>query len=278
MAATSLMGERSSVVVLSGSSTLVRDYGSQDGEPLVLLHSAGLDGREFEAFIRKLLQLGDYRIVTLDQRGHGQSSTHGSDVTLEGMAGDVLSLVKHIGLGQVHLLGHSVGGAIAGLVSSRAPETLRSLTIAATPDVGVPIFRERAAQARREGIATIVASTLPRWFEGSNPSASDAALGYVAASLNHMAAPDWAALWESFAGFSGFQESLVAHALCLVGELDLSTPPEIVRRVATRISAAAKLAVIPGAPHQLFLTHPGVVANVWHAWNVSRVYARTPSS
>jgi pimeloyl-ACP methyl ester carboxylesterase len=267
--------QRSSVRSVGGFSTLVLDSGPEDGEPLVLLHSAGLDGREFDAFSHRLGQLGNYRIFALDQRGHGQSSAHEGDVTLDGIADDVVSLIRNLDLGKVHLLGHSVGGAVAGRVWSQARDIVKSLTIASTPDVGNALFSERAAAARRDGIAGIVEPTVSRWFEGSIPAVSSDALRYVRASLNAVTAANWASLWESFSNFAGFDEARELDALCLVGDVDQSTPSEIVRRVAASINVKTRVAVIADAPHQLFLTHPVEVAEIWHAWNLS-LRAGTP--
>jgi 3-oxoadipate enol-lactonase len=49
--------------------------------------------------------------------------------------------------------------------------------------------------------------------------------------------------------------------ICIAGELDKSSPPEIVAAIAERI-AGARFAVIPGAPHMLFIEQPGVVARI----------------
>jgi 3-oxoadipate enol-lactonase len=49
--------------------------------------------------------------------------------------------------------------------------------------------------------------------------------------------------------------------LCVAGELDKSSPPDIVAAIAERI-AGARFAVIPAAPHMLFIEQPRAVAHV----------------
>ena len=49
--------------------------------------------------------------------------------------------------------------------------------------------------------------------------------------------------------------------LCVAGELDKSSPPDIVATIAERI-AGARFVVIPGAPHMLFIEQPRAVARV----------------
>lgn len=66
----------------------------------------------------------DYRIVTLDQAGHGESGKDRKQWTTSSLAGDVEAVVKALGLKRVILIGHSMGGPVALLASKRMPETV----------------------------------------------------------------------------------------------------------------------------------------------------------
>jgi pimeloyl-ACP methyl ester carboxylesterase len=63
----------------------------------------------------------DYRVVTLDQAGHGESGKDRKEWSVKGLAGDVESVVKALGLKRVILVGHSMGGPIALLAAKRMP-------------------------------------------------------------------------------------------------------------------------------------------------------------
>jgi 3-oxoadipate enol-lactonase len=246
--------------------TRVVQYGPEDGVPVLALHSAGLTAHAFEGFAQELVRVNGFRMVVFDQRGHGSSTAHGHDVSLHGMAQDVISVIDALGLNRVHLLGHSVGGAVAGLASLLRPEGFRSLTIAASPPTGLPSFAHRARTARICGMDAVVESTLSRWFNPSDTQQNAAALSYARTSLRGISSEDWAELWDSFAEFAGFKVSeSVLPVMCLVGEYDTSTPPIAVNEIRD-VLGAEHLAVIPGAPHQLFLTHPVAVAEAWAAW------------
>jgi pimeloyl-ACP methyl ester carboxylesterase len=246
--------------------TRVVQYGPEDGARVLVLHSAGLTAHAFESFAEELVRREGFRVVAFDQRGHGLSSAHGDDVSLQGMAEDVAAVIDALTLGRVHLLGHSVGGAVAGLASLLRPDSIRSLTIAASPLIGLPSFAERAQAARQGGMDTVIESTLSRWFNPSDRQQDIAAVSYARTSLQSMSAEDWAKLWDSFAKFQGFQASdTLPPVFCLVGECDRSTPPAVVGKIGS-ILGAEDIAVIAGAPHQLFLTHPEAVAEAWAAW------------
>lgn len=63
----------------------------------------------------------DHRVITMDLRGHGKSGTS-ERYDLEAMAGDVAAVVQALDLvGEVHLVGHSLGGAVVSAVGAAIP-------------------------------------------------------------------------------------------------------------------------------------------------------------
>jgi pimeloyl-ACP methyl ester carboxylesterase len=66
----------------------------------------------------------DYRVVTLDQAGHGESGKDRKVWSAGGLAGDVEAVVKALGLKRVILVGHSMGGPVALLAAKRMPGTV----------------------------------------------------------------------------------------------------------------------------------------------------------
>lgn len=101
---------------------IVCDVRGQGDTALVFLHGWCGD-REYwkhqaEAFA------ADYRIVTLDQAGHGESGKDRKEWTAAGLAADVETVVKELGLKRVVLVGHSMGGPVALLAARRLPGTV----------------------------------------------------------------------------------------------------------------------------------------------------------
>jgi 3-oxoadipate enol-lactonase len=73
----------------------------------------------------------------------------------------------------------------------------------------------------------------------------------------------WAQAWRAMAAIDTSTRLGVIRVptLCVAGELDKSSPPEIVAAIAERI-AGARFVVISGAPHMLFIEQPKAVARV----------------
>jgi pimeloyl-ACP methyl ester carboxylesterase len=67
---------------------------------------------------------GDYRVVTLDQAGHGESGKDRKAWTVDSLAADVAAVVKALGLKRVILVGHSMGGPVALAAAKRMPGTV----------------------------------------------------------------------------------------------------------------------------------------------------------
>ena len=71
----------------------------------------------------------NYRIIALDQRGHGLSEKPVSKYTREEMAEDVLKLINHLQIESVIIIGHSMGGAIAAEFAVMYPERTKACAI-----------------------------------------------------------------------------------------------------------------------------------------------------
>ncbi len=82
-----------------------------DGRPLVLLHGLGSSTRDWQ------FQLDDfaarYQVITLDLRGYGRTDHPPGPYSIRQMSQDVVALVDHLEISSFHLLGYSMGGAVA---------------------------------------------------------------------------------------------------------------------------------------------------------------------
>lgn len=101
------------------------------GPPVVLVHgfavSADLNFR-LPGVIRGLRT--HYRVISVDQRGHGQSDKpRGKSAYGVHMAHDLVRLLDHLGLERAHFMGYSLGGFVALKLACLAPERLSSVGV-----------------------------------------------------------------------------------------------------------------------------------------------------
>jgi pimeloyl-ACP methyl ester carboxylesterase len=101
---------------------LVAEVRGQGDTGLVFLHGWCGDREYWKNQVGPFA--ADYRVVTLDQAGHGESGKDRKVWSTAGLAGDVEAVVKSLGLKRVILLGHSMGGPVALLAAKRMPGTV----------------------------------------------------------------------------------------------------------------------------------------------------------
>ncbi|WP_433565311.1 alpha/beta fold hydrolase [Nocardia sp. CA-151230] len=105
------------------------DFGGS-GRTVIALHGHMSDGESFTDLAARLS--AGWRLVALDQRGHGHSD-RAADYTRDGYLADILALLDHLGLERAVLLGHSLGGINAYQFAARHPER-----VAAIIDIDAP--------------------------------------------------------------------------------------------------------------------------------------------
>ncbi|WP_086711092.1 alpha/beta fold hydrolase [Streptomyces antimycoticus] len=132
-------------VELGGIRLAYQVSGPSDAPPLVLLHALGEDATDWDVVAPVLAR--SRRVYALDLRGHGRSDWP-RDYSLELMRADVLAVLDELALGQVELVGHSMGGIVAYLIASDHPQRVARLVL---EDVGVPRPRRPTTPAKPEG-------------------------------------------------------------------------------------------------------------------------------
>lgn len=132
---------------------LGEDVVEEPGEAVVLVHGYGGDKNSW-LFVQEPLARR-WPVYALDLPGHGESSKDVGDGSLETLADAVLGFLAECGLKRAHLVGHSLGGAVATAAAAAQPERAASLTLVAPAGFGDRINAGylrgfAAASSRRE--------------------------------------------------------------------------------------------------------------------------------
>jgi pyruvate dehydrogenase E2 component (dihydrolipoamide acetyltransferase) len=104
---------------------------------IVLIHGLGGDLDNWLFNIDALA--AEANVYALDLPGHGQSSKNIADPTLHGLAQELIAFMDEVGIDHAHLVGHSLGGAIAMQTAVDSPGRVRSLALIGSAGLGPEI-------------------------------------------------------------------------------------------------------------------------------------------
>lgn len=115
-------------IVLRGQRFHFLEWGANGAPPIVLLHGGHQSAHSWDLVSLHLAQ--NYHVLALDQRGHGDSEwARDVEYSNHTMALDAAAFIGAIGLHAPILIGHSMGGRNAMLLTKQDPSRLRALIV-----------------------------------------------------------------------------------------------------------------------------------------------------
>lgn len=248
-------------VPVDGAVLQVQDDGAP-GRPCVLLaHSIMTDAQMWAPQVAHLTGLG-YRVLRPDSRGHGGSRGEDAALTIDRLADDVVQVLDALDVARAHFVGLSLGGMVGLSLGQRHPSRLLGLVIcdarADSPPAFAQPWDDRIAQAREQGMASLVGPTMDRWFGdrlASLDRASEAEIRRAIAATTTGGFVATARALQDFDYTSGLS-SMPPQATLIVGEKD-GVLPAVMADIARRMPAC-ELEVIAGAGHLPNLEQPAL--------------------
>ena len=234
-----------------------------DRPRLVFANSLGTDFRIWRDVVVRLA--GDFSILTYDKRGHGLSDIGPSPYAIADHAADLAALIDHTGFGPAIVCGISVGGLIAqGLYASR-PDLVTGLALCDTAHkIGTADgWNDRIAAVEAKGSASIADAVLARWFTEHFRRSENAALNGYRNMLVRTPIAGYAGTCAAIrdADFTDAAGRIAVPTVCLVGESDGATPPDLVQSLAELIPGA-RYELIRGAGHLPCIEQPAAVTAI----------------
>lgn len=240
------------------------DQGPKKGPMVVFANSLGTDLRLWDDLIPHLPD--GLRLVRFDKPGHGLSDVQ-AGVSIDSMADDVAALITALGGENVVFVGLSVGGLIAQALAQRHAHLLRAVVISnSAAKIGnAETWDARITAIQTAGIAAIAATILERWF--APKFRKTPAFAVWRNMLINSPRDGYVAICQAIAAadYSGATADMTLPTLVIAGELDGSTPPELVAATAGLI-AGAEFHIVPGAAHLPCVETPAAYAAVLNAF------------
>ena len=220
----------------------VRDTGG-DGPAVLLLHGwlASADMNWFTTF--EALRAAGYRVLATDHRGHGRGLRPDAPFRLADCAADAAALLEALEVEPALVVGYSMGGPIASLLTREHRERVAGIVLCATaPDWSLPRMK---LLWRGMGVMRLLVSVFPRGFWRAGLRAAgfppSPATTWIVSELTRGSAVDTAEAGRELGRYDGrsWLPSLAVPAAVIVTTQDAAVPPHKQRELAALLSAPA---------------------------------------
>jgi pimeloyl-ACP methyl ester carboxylesterase len=211
------------------------------GSPLVLLHGGMLTiDLNFAGLIPTLA--ADHTVIGVELQGHGRTADIEREITPAALASDVVALLDHLGIDRAHVLGHSMGGAVALELAVSHPDRVRSVvpvSVSVRPDG----LHEDLTDPSRHATSTRMPTQqdfadFTEAYQRLSPHPEHFDDFLVSLSANQNDTQGWSD--EQLAG-------ITAPVLIVLGDHDFTTIEH--GGVMLRLIPGSQLAVLPGTTH-----------------------------
>lgn len=229
-----------------------------DRPAVVFSHGLLMDRSMFDAQVAALRD--DYRIVTWDARGHGETPADGP-FTYWDSARDVFDLMDALGIERAVLAGMSQGGFASLRAALLAPERVRALVLIDTQ-----------AGPEMPGAGEAYLGMAEEWAaNGGTQEVADFAASLIIGPGEH---PDWTGKWlarpkeailEPLRTLTSREDihdrlgEIDVPALVVHGDADAAIPVERAESLAAGLPRCPGVHLVPGASHASNMTHPDEV-------------------
>lgn len=239
---------------LNGIRINYTESGNPAGLPVVFIHGFPFNSLMWTPQIKSIS--GNYRAITFDVRGHGESDFGDGQYLIEFFVDDLIGLLDHLKIEKAALVGLSMGGYIALRVVERNPDRVAALVLCDTkPSVDsneAKIRRARQIQiVKSVGIARFAEDFLKSIFSEETfirlPSIVDMIRNIILKTSPLSVASTLIALAARTDTTQALPE-IIVPTLIMVGEKDTLTTPADALEMKNQIPNS-EMHIIPNAAH-----------------------------
>lgn len=233
--------------------------GAADGPAVVLHHPLATNLTCWDELTAVLEE--KYRVLRLDARGHGQSDAPVGAYTFETLAKDVVDLMTACGIEKASFLGLSMGGMVGQYLGLLYPERFNCLLLVSTssrvPDEAQPIWDQRIAAVRSEGMASQVDGAMQRWVSPRALKENAALVERLRKMILATPVDGYLGWCQAIRGLSVTSRlgAIKLPTRVIVGEIDPATPIAASQAIHEAIPGS-DLVIVPGVSHMLHNEEP----------------------
>jgi 3-oxoadipate enol-lactonase len=231
-----------------------------DGAPVILSHGFLMDREMFAPQVQALHP--EFRVITWDERGFGETEFDGQPFTYWDSARDCLGLLDHLGIDQAVLGGMSQGGFLSLRAALLAPARVRALVLidtqSGTEDAEhLPAYRQMQETWLTMGPIDELTQAISGLIIG-DPVVSEAWIAKWR-ELPHEAMNEPANCLFEREDLTDRVAEITCPAIIFHGTVDMSIPAAKAHELSERLPGSTGVVLVEGAAHASNLTHPDQV-------------------
>lgn len=231
-----------------------------DRPALVFSNSLGTDFGIWDAVAPAFA--ATHRVIRYDSRGHGLSDAPPAPYQISDHVNDLAALLDNLGVSQATIVGLSVGGLIAqGLAAARS-DLVQALVLSNTAHkIGTADgWNARIDTVNNNGIGSIAGNVMKLWFTPAFHNDKPDLLSGCTNMLVRTPVSGYVGTCAAIrdADMTASTSALTVPVLCIGGDQDGSTPPDLVRSMSALIKSS-ELVIIPGSGHIPCVEQPDAV-------------------
>ena len=229
---------------------------------MIFVNSLGTDMRIWVDVARVFRETT--HMVRYDKRGHGISDAPPAPYTLDDHVGDLVAILDETGIDSAVIVGVSVGGLIAQGLAVQAPERVDGLVLCDTAaKIGTSeSWDERMSAIETNGVEAIADGIMERWFSTGFRDSAPTELRLWRNLLTRTPVQGYLGTCATLRD-TDLREAVArldVPTLCVCGDEDGATPPEVVQELADTIPGASYLE-IARAGHLPCIEQPAILCN-----------------
>jgi len=242
------------------------EYGQ--GDPLVLISGLASDHTTWSEIAK--IFANDFRVIIFDNRGIGETTVSDASCSMDVLANDTLALMDSLGIAKAHILGQSMGGAIAQTIAINHPERIDKLILSAS-FYKINAAPRYAIQAiikliEREVDPAILGEVIMPWAYSSTFLSDQKNIKKIIERSKKRSTPSllgYKKQWEAIDSFNSFAslKKIKSPTLIIGAEEDIIVSVQETEKMAQGIPGA-KLEMLPLTGHSVWFEAPNKVCEI----------------
>ena len=252
---------------VNGLNLFYRVDGDENAPALLLITGLSGDSRMWAGLIPTFA--ASFRVISLDNRDSGRSDRADAPYAIQDMARDAAGLLESLGVSRAHVLGHSMGSAIAQELALSFPGLVDRLVLLGTYDApdprGAALFRGFASLRREMPRDEYLRLTLPwsfTYLEYEQPDFIDMLVQIVIDDPYYQEPDAYERQMEATIAFDsrGRLQNISCPTLLVFGEDDVLTPMRFANEMSQRIEGS-RVVTLEGTGHGFITTRGQEIAD-----------------